>query len=623
MNRPLLGRLSGPMLAVSFILLGGSAAAAEYNLVIDETAVNITGRERTAMTINGQIPGPTLRFREGEEAVIHVTNRLDETTSIHWHGVIIPANMDGVPGVSFAGIPPGETFTYRFPVKQNGTYWYHSHSGLQEQSGVYAPLVVEPATPAPYSWDREYVVMLSDWTDEDPHDVLANLKKQSDYYNFQKRTVFDFFEDIAEKGLGWTISNRLAWGQMRMSPTDISDVTGYTYTFLMNGTPPEANWTALFRPGERVRLRFINGSAMTFYDVRIPGLKMVVVAADGQEIQPVPVDEFRIAVAETYDVIVEPEEDRAYTIFAEAMDRSGYTRGTLAPRSGMEAEIPPLRERPLLTMADMGMLHEDMEMEDTDEMLMRGAMEHGGQHGAADHGQPTAKGTDHTAAGHGEPMAKGMNHAAMGHGMHGNHEGATHGTMDPAAMREPLAETLAEPVIRHGPDTHGPGNASVAMMPMRRLDDPGVGLENAPHRVLVYADLRSAEPREIRPPDREIVLHLTGNMERFMWSIDGVKFSDAEPIVLRYGERVRFTLINDTMMNHPMHLHGMWSELVNGAGKFLPRKHTVNVKPGEIISFDVNADAMGDWAFHCHLLYHMETGMFRKVTVAPVVAGAE
>lgn len=549
--------------------IAGPALAGDYTLVIENKTVNFTGRDRPATTINGTIPGPALRWREGEEVTIHVVNRLDEPTSIHWHGILVPNAMDGVPGLTFDGIAPGETFTYRFTVKQSGTYWYHSHSGLQEQSGIYGPLVIAPAGDDPYRSDRDYVVMLSDWTDEAPRAVLANLKKQSSYYNYGKRTAVDFFRDVARNGLGATLADRLDWGEMRMDPTDIADVTGATYTYLMNGTPSGANWTALFKPGERVRLRFINGSSMTHFDVRIPGLKMTVIQADGQNVRPVPVDEFRVAVAETYDVLVEPDADRAYTIFAEAMDRSGYARGTLAPRAGMSAAIPDRRPRPLLTMKDMGMDHGNM-----------AGMNHGGTgHGAAEPNKPDA-------------MA-GMDHGAMDHGKSGTTADAT-----------------------HGPDDHGPGNSMVAMMPTNRLGEPGTGLENTGGRVLLYTDLRSLKRNpDLRAPGREIELHLTGNMERFMWSFDGEKYSEAEPIVLKFGERVRFTLVNDTMMNHPIHLHGMWSDLDNGGGANKPRKHTINVKPGERLSFDVTADALGQWAFHCHLLYHMETGMFRNVIV--------
>ena len=528
-----------------------------FNLDINHTSLDIGGKDAHAITVNGTIPGPLIRLKEGQMTTMAVTNHLKEDTSIHWHGILLPPGMDGVPGVSFAGIKPGETFTYKFPVKQSGTYWYHSHSGLQEQLGHFGPLIIDPVEPDPFSYDREYVVMLSDWTFEDPLRVLAKLKKQSGYYNFQKRTVGDFFKDISEKGLGPAFAERKMWAKMRMSPTDIADITGYTYTYLMNGRAPASNWTGLFRPGEKIRLRIINAATMTFFDFRIPGLKMTVVQADGQNVQPVTVDEFRIGVAETYDVIVEPGEDRAYTIFAETMDRSGFAAGTLTPREGMTAPLPERRKRPVLSMADMGMAGMDM---------------------------------------------KGM-------------DGMKDMKMD--MKSEPV------PIKKHGPDKHGPGNSMIAEMPRNRLGDPGVGLENTGTRVLVYNDLRSIAPGyDKRAPEREIELHLTGNMERYMWSFDGKKFSEAKgPIEFRNGERLRLTMINDTMMSHPIHLHGMWMELDNGAGEFRPRKHTVNVKPAERLSVIISVDAPGNWAFHCHLLYHMYMGMFRIVSVTDHIGG--
>jgi len=548
------------------------ALAGEYSLVIDETKVNITGRERTAMAINDAVPGPALRWREGEEVTLHVTNRLSEPTSIHWHGVIVPNTMDGVPGISFEHIRPGETFTYRFTVKQSGTYWYHSHSGLQEQAGVYSPLIIDPAKPEPFRYDREYVVMLSDWTDENPNRIMAKLKKQSGYYNFNKATVVDFFRDVGRTSWRATLSDRLAWGRMRMDPTDIADVTGSTYTFLVNGQPPKANWTALFTPGERVRLRFINAASMTYFDIRIPGLKMEVVQADGQDVEPVVVDEFRIAVSETYDVIVEPRENQAYTMFAEAMDRSGYARGTLAPRSGMAAPIPEMRPRPIRTMADMGMT--------------------GGAHGMKQDAKAQEK----------EATMSGMDDGGEGHGEMG-------------AM--PGMAAAEAPTVMHGPDTHGRGNAMVAMMPRSRLHEPGVGLEHTGTRVLTYTDLQAREPGyDRRPPEREIELHLTGNMDRYIWGIDGKTYAESEPIRLRYGERLRVVLVNDTMMEHPLHLHGMWMELDNGNGDHNPRKFTINVKPGERLSFLMTADALGAWPFHCHLGFHMAAGMMVNVVVS-------
>ena len=532
---------------------------AGIDLSINKTAINIGGRDTTAIAINQTVPGPLLRLREGDTTTINVTNHLNEDTSIHWHGIILPANMDGVPGVSYPGIRPGETFTYHYEIKQNGTYWYHSHSGLQEQLGHYGPLIIDPAEPEPYRYDREYVVILADWTFEDPHKVLAKLKKQGGYYNFQKRTVQEFFADVGERGWGSTAANRLAWARMRMDPTDFADISGYTYTYLINGLPPVSNWTGLFRPGERVRLRFINAATMTYFDVRIPGLRMTVVQADGQNVQPVEVDEFRIAVAETYDVIVEPTEDRAYTVFAESLDRSGFARGTLSPREGMSAPIPKPRPRPIRTMADMG-------MGDMDGMPSMG--------GQSNHGQAGKK---------------------MPHDMSAN-----------------------DKVFRHGPDHHGPGNSMIATLSKSRMDEPSSGLEDAKHRVLVYRDLRSLKPgHDPRPPEREVELHLTGNMERYMWSFDGKKFSEVNgPVQFYYGERLRLVLVNDTMMDHPIHLHGMWMELENGHGDYRPFKHTISLKPAERVSALISADAPGHWAFHCHLLYHMEMGMFRVVTVS-------
>ena len=567
-------------------VLNGSEGQIE--LTIAETEVEVDGRRARATTINGTLPAPLLRFREGDEAVIHVTNRLDEDSSIHWHGILLPNAMDGVPGVTFPGIRPGETFTYLFPIRQYGTYWYHSHSGLQEQTGHYGPLVIDPAEGEPQAFDREHVVVLSDWTFEDPHRILAKLKKQPDYYNFQKRTVFDFFRDVAAHGLGAAVRDRLEWGGMRMNPTDISDITGTTYTYLVNGQGPEPGWTGLFQPSERVRLRFINTSAASLLDVRIPGLPMTVIQVSGQHVRPIETDEIRIAIAERYDVIVEPTEDRAYTIFAEAMDRSGFARATLAPLEGMEAPVPPRRARPLLTMADMGMDHDmagmDQDMAGMDHDM--GGMEHAGMPGMG-----TPPDSVPAAGGHEGHVMPGM---AMG-------------------LRPP--GTLPEETM-HGPDTHGKANAAVPMSTRSRMAEPGLGLGKDGWRVLTYADVEALrENPDLRAPDRDIELHLTGNMERFQWSIDGVKNSDAEPIHVTLGERIRLILVNDTMMNHPMHLHGMFMELENGKGMGIPWVDTVNVKPAERVSVLFTADAPGPWAFHCHVLYHMDAGMFRVIHV--------
>lgn len=553
--------------------------------MISERSFALSGYTGTATTINGTIPGPLIRLKEGQEVTLRVTNQLKEISSIHWHGLLLPAHMDGVPGVSFNGIQPGTTFLYRFPIKQSGTYWYHSHSGGQELQGMYAPMILDPLEPEPFHYDREYVVMLSEWTFEPAEAVFDNLKKFSGYYNFQKRDAGEFVSDVGKWGLWRALRNYLMWEQMRMDPTDFADVTGSTFTYLMNGLPPAGNWTGLFRPGERVRLRFINAAAMTFYDVRIPGLTMTVVQADGQNVQPVPIGEFRFGPAETYDVIVQPTEDQAFTIFAETMDRSGYARGTLAPRPGMEGEIPARRARPLRTMEDMGMA------------------EHGNGHigHAMNEDEPGMKQS------HGDSPSHGMTHG----------EGMEHGQAMETDARHRSPIPGATPV-QHGPDHHGTGNQTIAEYARNRMDEAGRGFEQSSRRVLVYTDLKSLAPyQDLHEPQREIELHLTGHMQRYMWSFDGKKYSDApEPIRVRYGERLRLTFINDTMMEHPLHLHGMWMYLENGSGAYLPRKHTVAVKPAERLSVVINADAYGPWAFHCHLLLHMEAGMFRVVQVA-------
>jgi len=546
-----------------------------FELDCRPTRVNFTGTERLATAINGSVPGPVLRWREGDTVTLRVTNNLAEDSSIHWHGIILPNSQDGVPHIAegFPGIPPGETFTYRFPVRQSGTYWYHSHSGFQEQTGAQGAIVIDPLEPEPFRYDRDYVVMLSDWSDEGPNDIYAKLKKHSDYYNRRERTVADALREIRQQGWDAFTANRAMWNEMRMSDRDISDVTGYTYTFLINGVPPAVGWLGLFERGDCVRLRFINSSAMTFFDVRIPGLKMTVVAADGQYIEPVSVDEFRIGVAETYDVLVEPKDDRAYTIFAQAIDRSGYARGTLTPEPSWQAEIPPLDPAPTLSHSDMGMSMGGMHRQTGQSMA---GMDHSGMAGM-DHSQMTA--------------AK----PGMGSG--------------PAGFGSALPVT-------HDSVKRGPQVDMLADDPQYRLDDPGIGLRNNGRQVLTYADIcrlgPTADPRE---PEREISLHLTGNMERYMWSIDGVRFADAEPLRFRLGERLRINLINDTMMSHPIHLHGMWSDLETGDPARIPRKHTVVVQPGARISYLVSADATGSWAYHCHLLYHMP-GMFRTVVVS-------
>ena len=516
-----------------------------FELFIGQTPVNVTGRPRTALTINNSLPGPTLRWREGDTVTLRVRNRLGEPTSLHWHGIILPANMDGVPGLSFAGIEPGGEYLYRFTLEQSGTYWYHSHCGLQEQAGVYGAIVIEPKEPEAHRYQRDYVLLLSDWSDQAPEALMATLKKQSDAFNYHKRTVGDFIDDVARDGWQHTVAERKAWAAMRMSPTDLADISAATYTYLLNGQPPDGNFTCLFQPGDTVRLRLINGSAMSYFDFRIPGLKLTVIAADGQPVQPVEVDELRIAVAETYDVLVRVGDLPAYTLYAQSMDRTGYARGTLARSNGLSAEVPEPDPRPILTMADMG-------------------------HGAMDHSQ----------------MA-GMDHSKM------------------TGMQQHPASESGNPLVD-----------MQTMNPRPNLADPGIGLRNNGRRVLTYADLKStfADP-DGREPSREIELHLTGHMERFAWSFNGIKFSDAEPLRLTYGERLRITLVNDTMMAHPIHLHGLWSDLEDEHGRFQVRKHTLDIPPGSRRSYRVSADALGRWAYHCHLLYHMEMGMFREVRV--------
>jgi CopA family copper-resistance protein len=619
-----------------------------FELTIDDLPVNYTGKRSVATAVNGSVPGPILRWKEGDSITIAVTNRLKEPTSIHWHSIRLPSDMDGVPGLSFPGIAPGETFHYHFPVVQNGTAWYHSHSRFQEQIGLIGAIIIDPHHKDPIEFDREYVVFLSDWTDTNPEILFNNLKEQSNYYNYHRLTLRDFISEAKRNGLSRTISDRLMWAKMNMSPTDILDVTGATYTYLLNGNNPATNWTGLFKPGERVRLRFINGSSMTYFDVRIPGLPMIVVQADGNDIEPVKVDEFRIAVAETYDVIVQPRDNTAYTIFAQSMDRSGYARGTLAPRMGMTAAVPPMDPVPMRTMMAMGMGHmkgmNGMNMSGIDGMTEKdmsapnGNPENKKKQGMAETdmrvrsmsgmnmGNQSMAGTDMGSHPAKPDMA---NMSPEMQGMAGMEMGNSTGTipfpqpgpntmpimsMSMAEMKKDEASLKpSNPVKLHT----GPQVDNVPMEITERLNDPGIGLENTGRRVLTYADLR-ARYRGVdgRPPTREIELHLTGNMERFIWGFNGEKFSNAEPIEMKLGERIRIVLVNDTMMEHPIHLHGLWSELENGHGAFNPYKQTINVKPAERVSYLVSADTPGHWAFHCHLLYHMEAGMFRTVVVS-------
>ena len=503
----------------------------EFDLTIDYSPANFTGKPRIATTVNGSIPAPTLRWKEGETVTIRVTNKLREDTSIHWHGIILPNSMDGVPGLTFDGIKPGETFTYQFKVQQSGTYWYHSHSGFQEQTGLYGAIIIDPAQPETHVVDRDYVMVLSDWTDEDPMRMLQKLRVQSDYYNEARPTLQDFLADVRKEGKSAALNKRQMWNEMRMNPTDIADISGKTYTYLINGASPIANWTGLFKAGETIRLRFVNAATQSFFDVRIPGLMLTVIATDGQAVVPVEMDEFRCGPGETYDVLVNPVEN-AYAVFAQAMDRSGYACATLATQAEMVAAVPPLDKAEWLSMDDM------------------------------------------------------------------------------------MGDMMSSEKAHHANAEYGANVDARVDTPRTNLDDPGVNLRDNGRKVLSYADLRSVHPPlDTRTPSREIELHLTGNMGRYLWSIDGVPFSQAMPIRFNAGERLRLVVVNDTMMSHPFHLHGMWSDLENDDGEFQVRKHTIVVQPAQRVSYLVSADALGRWAYHCHLMMHMETGMFREVHV--------
>ena len=602
----------------------------DITLTIARQTMMIDGRSSPAIGINGTVPAPLIRLREGQMVRLNVVNDLDEDSSIHWHGLLVPPQHDGVPGVSFPGIKSRSNYLYEFPIKQNGTYWYHSHSGLQEQLGHYGPIVIDPAGEDPVQYDREHVIVLSDHSQMSPEAIFRNMKLNPGGFNFQKQTLAGLLA-----GRDQTAGERLMWGGMRMDPTDISDATGSIYTYLVNGHGPMDNWTALFTPGERVRLRFINASAMTTFNVRIPDLPMTIVQADGQNVMPVEVQEFQIGVAETYDAIVTPSEDRAFTLVGEAIDRSGMARATLAPRAGMRAAVPPLRERPLATMKDMGMGDMDhggmrgMDMsggmrgiDPTAEQNPSAALATGAMAGGAaamgnmDHGaMPTdhsgMAGMDHGAMSNPSGGVAGMDHSAMG-GQSGAMAGMDHGSMDMGSMS--MRDFSHAPQVKKGP-----GVQTISPMPMDRTGEPGQGLENVGHKVLVYRDLMALDRNpDVRAPSRSIDIHLTGNMERFMWSFDGEKMSDVhEPIPFIEGERVRVNLINDSMMGHPIHIHGHFFELVTGHGDRAPRKHTVIVQPGGKVTWDFTADAVGDWAFHCHLLYHMHAGMMRVVSVRP------
>lgn len=566
-----------------------------FDLVIAESPVNFTGKQTVATTINGSLPGPTLRWKEGEMVTINVTNKLREHTSIHWHGIILPFQMDGVPGISFAGIAPGETFTYKFKVKQSGTYWYHSHSGMQEQTGMYGAIVIDPADAGKKLADREHVILFSDWMDENPMSVLSNLKKQGDFYNLNRLTAGDFVRDARKDGVKAAMDNRAMWNEMRMNPTDLGDLSAAALTYLANGVTPAGNWTALFKPGEKVRLRCINGSGNTFYDVRIPGLKLKVVQVDGVDIEPVSVDEFRFGPGETCDVVVEPKED-AYTVFAQSMERTGYARGTLAIRAGLTAPVPAVDKPEWLSMGDM-----------MGDMSSMGGMDHGAM-GHMNHG--TMGGMDSMSSMDGMDSMDSMDGKAAMESMP---------AMDHSQHQMGAANPLKVPSkkARHASTEYGPSTDARVDSARTNLDDPGVGLRNNGRRVLTLADMHTiGGPLDQRGPEREVELHLTGNMERYAWSLDGLEFGKSTPVHFRYGERLRVILHNDTMMTHPMHLHGLWSELETPNGDFLARRHTIPVQPAQRISFLVTADALGRWAWHCHLMYHMDMGMFREVVVS-------
>ena len=588
------------LLLLTTVLVFNSALADTYNLSIDEKIVNITGTPAQATVINGTMPGPLLRFKEGEEVVINVTNNLAVVSSIHWHGLIVPWQMDGVPNISYDGIKPGETFTYKFTLQQNGTYWYHSHSGFQEQTGVHAPMIIEPAEPDPVQYNQDYVVMLADWKDESPEQVYKNLKSDAEYYTNPRSTVFDFFNDWFNADSGeassQVIKERAAFAKMRMAPTDIVDVTGYT--FLMNGQTADKNWTGTFKAGQRIRLRFINAAAATYFDISIPGLKMEVVQADGQNIQPVMIDRFNIAIAETYDVVVTPKEDIAYTIFAQAMDRSGYVRGTLAPKQGMTASIPEMLPRRVLTLKDVmpGMTMSGMTMDKSPAQNMSGMK------------------MDKTSAQDMSGMKMDKTSAQDMSGM--TMDKSTAQVMSGMKMDKTAAKDMSGIKMSKSSAMNIPKKDSVKSIKMSDIKMNMHAYEDMDPKVLSYADLKSLEKTSFNAvADREITLRLTGEMDRYIWSFDDKKFDMSEPIYFEFGERVRVKFVNETMMDHPIHMHGLWQELQNGSGDYAPRKHTINVPPKATIIVEVPVDNVGKWAFHCHILFHAAAGMFRQIEV--------
>ena len=601
------------------------AAIKEYHLNINEQQVNVTGKPLKRITVNGKFTAPLLEFEEGDEAVIHVHNQLkNQDTSLHWHGLLLPGLMDGVPGFNnFKGIAPNGDFVYRFKVKQNGTYWYHAHSKGQEQDGLYGPLVIYPKGKIPVAahekTDRDYVVMLSDFHDSSSDSIMKNLKKSAEYYQNRRETVSDVLKQVKTQGLKATWQDRSMWNQMRMLKTDMSDVTGYT--FLVNGKTPQQNWTGNFKAGDKVRLRFINASAMSFFDVRIPNLKMTVVSADGQPVKPVAIDEFRIGTAETYDVIVEPKQPN-YQIEAESIDRSGFAIGTLHNENTQAvgpAQMPTPRPRALLTMDDMGMSHGG------------GSNEHAGHQMNMQHdmsAMPEMK-KETSQANHDHTMMK-MDHD-MKNMSSGEHDHSMmHMKHDMSAMSEMNHDMQAMSSSEH---EHAMMNMNHEMPAQSenkpKKDEPVYGWANASTpagmKALQYSDLQSLTPQpDTRAPERELVIRLGGNMERYIWTINGKKFSDTTPLQVKYGERIRLKFVNDSMMAHPMHLHGMFMQLENGQqAENLPNKHTIIVPPGKTVTALLTADALGEWAIHCHLLYHMSAGMMNKLIVAQVNDGQQ
>lgn len=473
------------------------AGVREYNLVIRYQDVSITGRDVTAMTINGSMPGPTLRFKEGDLARIHVRNEMDVETSIHWHGMLLPNLQDGVPYLTTPPVLPGGTFTYEFPLNQSGTFWYHSHTGLQEQRGVFGSIVIEPEIPDVQT-DRELVVVLSDWTDESPDEALRTLKSGSDFYSLKKGTVQSLLGAFRAEAVPDVLKR--SW--QRMPPMDISDIA-YD-RFLVNGRP-SAELNA--RPGETVSLRIINASASTYFYLQFAGGEMQVISADGMNVHPVMMRRLLIAVAETYDIIIIVPENGLYEFRATAQDGSGFS--SLFIGAGDRISAPGVPKPDLYKM-------------------------HGGGHDAMQ-------------------------------------MGGMEGMMHHEEMAMPVDERPLPP----------------------------------------YDELRSTKSTALSGEHqlREVTLELTGDMERYVWSINGKTLNESDVIKINKGENVRFVLLNRTMMHHPMHLHGHFFRVVNKHGDYSPLKHTVDVPPLGTTIIEFYADEEKDWFFHCHVLYHLEAGM--------------